>query len=302
MAGSKGGKHSKSKGKYKSKKSDAINQEPEPLNSRIDLTRVSNESPDEPKDTKDKNPHPNMNSSMTISRSNYTEKELEQFQLVKLERSYLRAKGWLLESEYGLSEIDRAILNVGSDAMWILLVRNWGSPPPTTMTSHLQSGFHGSSSGSKNENVEKVPYESNIGILKRASLKPALVFRLRQNVPILTATLQREIGTLVIKEQAHPNADNFFTSQEGSSYIAYLRTWLESNSDDDSTTPELVDFVETVSNLYEEVKEQKKWAQKKMMNSAKRASKDLLEPFIIQTSPALKPSFGTTCWEKNKIK
>ncbi|KAG8391412.1 hypothetical protein BUALT_Bualt01G0184900 [Buddleja alternifolia] len=335
MAGSKGGKHSKSKGKYKSKKSDAINQEPEPLNSKIDSTKVSNESPDEPKDSKDKSPHPNMNSSMTTSRSNYTEKELEQFLLVKLERSYLKAKGWLLELGYGLAEIDRAILNAGYisslmdlennlltnllsfiegkfkpkrgafkdmgqlyktvlgilvfctmqahpnmqrfDAMWILLARNWGSLPPTAMTSHLQSGSHGSSSGIKNENAEKVPNESNIGSLKRASLKPALVSRLRQNVPILTASLQREIGTPIIKEKANPNADDFFASQEGSSYIAYLRTWLESDSDDDSTTPELVDLVETVSNLYEEVKEQKEWARKKMINSAKRVSKDLLE-------------------------
>ncbi|KAG8391415.1 hypothetical protein BUALT_Bualt01G0185200 [Buddleja alternifolia] len=335
MAGSKGGKHSKSKGKYKSKKSDAINQQPEPLNSRIDSTRVSNGSPDEPKDSKDKNPHPNMNSSMTTGRSNYTENELEQFLLLKLERSYLKAKGWLLASGYGLAEIDRAILNAGhinssmdlqnnlltnllsfiegkfepqreafkdidvlyktvlkilvfgtmqarpdmnrSDAMWILLDRNWGSLPPTAMTSHLQSGSHGSSSRSKNENAEKVPFESSIGVLKRVNLKPALVSRLRQNVPILTDALHAQIGAPVIKQQAIPNASGFFTSIEGSSFVAFLRAWLESDSDDDSITPQLVDLVKNIINLYEKVNEQKEWAQKKVIGSAKSVSKHLLE-------------------------
>ncbi|KAI3444873.1 hypothetical protein Pfo_001538 [Paulownia fortunei] len=368
MAGSKGGKHSKGKGKSKSNKPDTIKKKPEVFNSKLDSAQISNNNPDGPMESKDKNPHPNINFALTTCRSKYTEKELEEFLYVKFEGLYTKAKDWLLKSGYGMAEVEAAILNAGyiqgqmdllnnvltnsiafiekkfepkreafkdmgelyktmlealvdyvlqtrpdiqrSDAMWHLLVRNWGRVPSTTMTSQLQSGdqntnsilvhgSYGSSSHSKNEDAsasaEKVLSESNtdsslkkVGILKRINLTPSLVSHLRHNVPILTAAVRRKIGAPVIKQQAIPSASgkltevsdivssDFLTSLTGCSYEACLKEWLESNSDDPKTAL-IVDLVKYIKDLQEEVKEQKEWAQRKVIDSARRLSKDLLE-------------------------
>ncbi|KAK6119261.1 hypothetical protein DH2020_046987 [Rehmannia glutinosa] len=186
-----------------------------------------------------------------------------------------------------------------------LSVTKW-SLQSTTLTSHLQSGdeninsilvdgSYGSSSHNKNEDVgalnpsstEKVLSESNIdfslkkvGILQWTNCSPALVSHLRQNVPILTSVVRRKIGARIIKQQAVPTASgkltevsdivnsDFLTSITGCSY--------ECNSDDPKTGP-VVDLVKSIRDLQEEVKEQKEWAQRKVIDSARRVSKDFLE-------------------------
>ncbi|KAI3467826.1 hypothetical protein Pfo_024489 [Paulownia fortunei] len=378
MAGSKGGKHPKSKGKSKSKKSDTINKKPELFNPKLDLAQISKNNSDGPKDSKGKNPQPNKNFAMTTSRSKYTENEVEEFFYVKLEALYTNAKGWMLKSGYGTADVERAILNNGyidgpldllnnivtnsiafieqkvvakreafkdmselyktmletlvdsvmqtspnmqrSDAMWHLLVRNWGFVPETTTTSHLQCGdqntnsilvrgSYGSSSHSKNEDAsapnstsaaKKVPSESNIklsskvvGNLESIDLALESLSRLRQNIPILAAAVHREVIAPVIEERALRRAggeltegsdimdSGLFTSLTGCSYEACLKKWLESNPDDPKIAV-IVDLVKNMRNLQEKVNEHKDWAQQKVIDSAKKLSKDLLELKILR--------------------
>lgn len=383
MAGSKGGKHSKSKGKSKSKKSETSHKKPEVFNSKLDQAQNSNNA-HRPKESKGKNPKPNA----TTGGSKYTEQELEEFLYVKLEDLYTKAKGWLLTSGYGMADVERAILNNGyihgpkdllnniltnsvafieqkvkakgeafkdmselyksmietlvdsmvhtepnlqrSDAMWLLLVRSWGSVPSTTTTSHLQSEdqnmnsifvheSYGSTSDSRNEDAgapdsssaaEKVLSESNIqssskrvGILERINLTPALVSQLRQNIPILTAAVQEQIGASVIEQQAFQNACNELT--EGSDVVgsdiltfineACLKRWLE-GSPNDPKIALIVDLMKSIRNLQEKVKVQKEWAQQKVIDSAKRLSKDLLELKILEMEKV-----ATECWKDERL-
>lgn len=369
MAGSKGGKHSKRKGKSKSNK-DTINKKPEVSNSKLDLAQTSNNHPDGPRNPQDHNSQPNIIFALSTSRSSYTENELEEFLYVKLEVLYTKAKDRLLKSGYSLAEVEKAILNAGyihgqmdllnnvltnsiafiekkvepkreafkdmgdlyksmletmvhcvmqtrqniqrSDAMWHLLVRNWGCVPSTTTTSHVRSGdmnsilvhgSYGNSSLSENEDAgaidissaEKVLSElqidssfKKVGILKRINLTPALVSHLRHNCLILTAAVQRKIGAPAIRQQAIPSASSrptevpdivssdFLRFIAGCSYEACLRASLESDSDDPKTAL-IVDLVKNMRELHEEVKEQKEWAVKKVIDSARRLSKDFLE-------------------------
>ncbi|KAK4414347.1 MND1-interacting protein 1 [Sesamum alatum] len=362
MAGSRGGKHSKSKGKSKSKKSDVINKKPEAFSSNLDLAEISNKNPDGSKDSSVKNPQPNVSSSSTTNRSKYTEDELEEFLYAKIEVLYNEARDWLLKSGYSLLEVERAFLNAGyihgpvdllnniltnsiafiektfepkreafnemdelyesvhetlvdsvmqmhpgiqrSDAIWHLLIRNWGHVPSTTITSHLQGGNRninsmlvhgscGSSSHSKNEDAvvlgsssvsKKVTSESDIGsslkkvgILERINLTPAFASHFRQDVLFLIAAVQKEIGA---PQQAVPSATEkpieisdilspeFLTSITDGTYEA---------CSDDPRTAAIADLLKEIRDLLEEVKGQKEWAHRKVIDSAKRLSKDSLE-------------------------
>ncbi|PIM97741.1 hypothetical protein CDL12_29783 [Handroanthus impetiginosus] len=109
MAGSRGGKHSKSKGKSKN----TNNKNPALFNSKPDLAQTSNKYPDGPKDSKGKNPQPNVNSALATGRSKYEENELEAQLYTKLQGLYAEASDWLLKSGYSNQEVETAILNAG---------------------------------------------------------------------------------------------------------------------------------------------------------------------------------------------
>ncbi|KAK6139079.1 hypothetical protein DH2020_027175 [Rehmannia glutinosa] len=373
MAGSKGGKHPKSKGKSKSKKSDTINKKPEVINSKLDLAQILNNNPHGPKDYKGKNPQPNMNSPMTSSRPKYTEKELEEFLYVKFERLYSKAREYMLESGYGMADVERAILNNGYvhgpldllnnvtinltafieqkveakreafkdmnelyktmqetlvesmkqtwpnmqrfDAMCHLLLSNWGFEAINTV-SHLQygdqnanssvvHGSYGSSSYNKNEDasapdsssttnkvLSELDVESsskNVGTLERINLTPVLLSRLKQNIPILAAIVQREIGDPVFEQQAFQRAGGEQREDfdiMGSDFLtsiteACIENWLASDPDNPKI-PLIIDLVKSIKDLQEKVNEQKVWAQQKVIDSAKKLSKHLLELNILR--------------------
>lgn len=198
-----------------------------------------------------------------------------------------------------------------SDAMWLLLVRTWGSIPSLSMPSRLLSrdeddnsdniidASYGSTSHSCNEGsapdlsstVEKVQSELNtkslskkVGILERINSTPALVSQIKLDIPMLRAFVQRQIGTTSIKQQDLQNACS--APIEGSNLVdsdiltfldeACIKRWREI-SPNDLKTAFIVDLVEIIRNLHDKVNVCKEWAQKKVMDSAKRLSRDLLE-------------------------
>ncbi|PIM98722.1 putative E3 ubiquitin ligase [Handroanthus impetiginosus] len=354
MPGSRGGKHSKSKGKLKN----TNNKNPALFNSKPDLAQTSNKYLDGPKDSKDKNPQPNVNSALARGRSKYEENELEAQLYAKLQGLYAEARDWLLKSGYTNQEVETAILNAGyihgpvdlmtniltnsiafierrfeqkrdafkdigelykhmleilvssamqtrlykqrSEAMYHLLVAHWGSVPPTNMTSHPQRGnqnmnsihIHGSDSSSHIKNavdsssaVEAVPSETKVGssskkvgILERINFTPKLKSHFRQSVLSLKEAVQREISTPVINQQASPSVGGRQAEVDimTSDFRARLKGWLERGSDD-SRTELILELVEEVRDLEEVVKEEKEWAERKVRDSARKLSKDLLE-------------------------
>ncbi|XP_042063811.1 MND1-interacting protein 1-like [Salvia splendens] len=172
-----------------------------------------------------------------------------------------------------------------SDALWLLLTSKWGTVPSTSMPSHDLGGDNNNGCTS-----EKAPSELNIessskrvGILERINNTPGLASKIRQDIPILMASLQREMGTTFIKQQDLENAA--CEPIEGSHFIdASTLTLLEEvcvkwqeNSPNDPKTAFIIDFIKSIRDLEEKVKVQKKWAQTKVIDSAKRLSKDLLE-------------------------
>ncbi|KAL0397459.1 UNVERIFIED_CONTAM: MND1-interacting protein 1 [Sesamum calycinum] len=337
MAGSRGGKHSKSKGKTKSKKSDAINKKPQAFSSSLDLAQMSNKNPDGLQDSKGKNPQPNVSSASNTNRFKYTEDELEEFLYSKLEVLYNEARDWLLKLGYSLPEVEKAFLSAGyihgpmdllnnilantiaflekkyepkmeafndmdelyesvhetlvdsvmemhlgmqrSDAIWHLLIRNWGHVPSTTITPQLQSG---------NQNMDSVLVHGSCGSSSHNKMKMLVrlvhhlfprklhLNRIR-DVIFLIAAVQREIGA---PQQAVPSASEkpieisdilspeFLTSITDCTYDA---------CSDDPKTAMIADLVKSIRNLQEEVKGQKEWAHRKVIDSARRLSKDLLE-------------------------
>ncbi|XP_020551605.1 MND1-interacting protein 1 isoform X2 [Sesamum indicum] len=360
MAGSRGGKHSKSKGKTKSKKSDAINKKPEAFSSSLDLAQMSNKNHGGLQDSKDKNPQPNVSSASNTNRFKYTEDELEEFLYSKLEVLYNEARDWLLKLGYCMPEVEKAFLSAGyihgpmdllnnilantiaflekkfepkmepfndmdelyesvhetlvdsvmemhlgmrrSDAIWHLLIRNWGHVPSTTITSHLQSGnqnmnsmlVHGSSGSSshnKNEDAgalgsssvsKKVTSESDtgsslnkVGILERINLTPAFASHFRRDVIFLMAAVQREIGGQAVPTASEkPIEISDILSPE---FLTSITDCTYEVCSDDPRTAVIADLVKSIRDLQEEVKGQKEWAHRKVVDSAKRLSKDLLE-------------------------
>ncbi|KAL0429385.1 UNVERIFIED_CONTAM: MND1-interacting protein 1 [Sesamum radiatum] len=331
MAGSRGGKHSKNKGKSKSKKSDAINKKPEAFSSSLDLAQMSNKNPDGLQDSKDKNP-------------------------------LAKSRDWLLKLGYSLPEAEKAFLSAGyvhgpmdllnnilantiaflekrfepkmeafndmdelyesmhetlvdsvmdmhpgiqrSDAIWHLLIRNWSHVPSTTITSHLQSGNQnmnsmlvhgscGSSSHNKNEDAgalgsssvsKKVTSEPDIGsslnkvgILERINLTPAFASHFRQDVIFLIAAVQREIGA---PQQSVPSASEKpieISEILSPEFLTSITDCTIEACSDDPRTAVIADLVKSIKDLQKEVKGQKEWAHRKVTDSAKRLSKDLLE-------------------------
>ncbi|KAL1565383.1 MND1-interacting protein 1-like [Salvia divinorum] len=173
-----------------------------------------------------------------------------------------------------------------SDAMWLLLTSKWGTVPSTSMPSHDLGGGDNSNGCTS----EKAPSELNIessskrvGVLERISNTPGLASKIRRNIPILRASLQREMGTTFIKQQDLKNAG--CAPIEGSHIVdASILTLLDEvcvkwqeNSPNDLKTAFIIDLIKSIRDLEEKAKEQKKWAQTKVIDSAKRLSKDLLE-------------------------
>ncbi|KAK6160493.1 hypothetical protein DH2020_003874 [Rehmannia glutinosa] len=352
MVGSKGGKHPKSKGKSKSKNSDTINKKPKVINSKLDLAQIFNNNQHGPKDYKGKNPQPSMNSPMTSSRPKYTEKELEEFLYVKFERLYSKAREYMLESGYGMADVERAILNNGYvhgpldllnnvtmnlnafieqnveakreafkdmnelyktmqeetlvesikqtlpnmqrfDAMCHLLLSNWGFEAINTLFlicsgDRMQIAkrvVHGSY-GILSDDVESS--SKKVGTLERINLTPVLLSRLKQNIPILAAIVQREIGDPIFEQQAFQRAggeqredfdimvSDFLTSITE----ACIENWLASDHDNPKI-PLIIDLVKSIKDLQEKVNEQKDWAQQKVIDSAKKLSKHLQELNIL---------------------
>ncbi|KAH6795041.1 hypothetical protein C2S52_005518 [Perilla frutescens var. hirtella] len=316
MGGSKGGKHSKGKGKSKSSTNETSYKKPEALNSKDDLGQTSNNKAHGRRDSKGK-----RRKLQTPGGAKYIEKELQRLLLSKLEDLYAKAKGWLLASGYAEADVERAILNNGdlhgpkdvvdnilentvafleqkveangeafkdmkelceymletlidsvwdpepylvkTDAMWLLLGRNWGDVPSTSMPSRLLSGDenkdsitdgpHGSTSHSSNEGTSVPDLSSTIekaGSELNIESSPEKVGILDSNV------VDSDIPTFLDEECAE--------------------SWKE-NSPNDLKTALIVDLMKSIRNLEEDVKVQKEWAQKKVIDSAKRLSKDLLE-------------------------
>lgn len=366
MSGSKGGRHSKGKGKSKSKTNEASHKKTEPLNSKSDLAQTSNDKAHGLGDSKGKSLTRRAPDSARDK-----EIEMEKFLSVKLEDLYTKAKGWLLTSGYGMADVQRAILSKNnrhvngpkdflnnilrntvafierkeeakgeafkdmkqlfkavletmidsvlhtephlqrSDAMWLLLVRSWGSIPSTSMPSRLLSrdednntdnivdASHGSTSHSCNDasapdlssTVEKVQSVVNtessskkVGILERINSTPALVSQIIRDIPILRASVQRQIGTTSIKQQdlqnagSAPREDSDLVDSDILTFLdeACIKRWQE-NSPNDLKTAFIVDLMESIRNLHNKLTVCKEWAQTKVTDSAKRLSRDLLE-------------------------
>lgn len=192
-----------------------------------------------------------------------------------------------------------------SEALWLLLFQKWGSVPPITMpsgmlyedenTGSIKDGSSGSTSHSSNEGTsapnmysarEKTQssISKKVGVLERIHNSPALASKIRQDMPILREYVLREIGTSFVEQQYFQDAA--CALQEGSNLVdpeilAFLdeecvKRWQESSSDD-LRTALIVDLINSIRDLEEEVKVRKEWAEKKVVDSAKRLSKDLLE-------------------------
>ncbi|XP_047969890.1 MND1-interacting protein 1-like isoform X2 [Salvia hispanica] len=172
-----------------------------------------------------------------------------------------------------------------SDAMWLLLTRKWGSVPSTSMPSHDFGGDNGNGCTS-----EKAPFEliiespsKRVGLLERIINTPGLASKIRQDFPILMASLQREMGTTFIKQQDLENAvcepiegSNIMDASTLTLLEEVCAKWQE-NSPNDPKIAFIIDLIKSIRDLEEKVKVQKKWAQTKVIDSAKRLSKDLLE-------------------------
>lgn len=197
-------------------------------------------------------------------------------------------------------------------AIWHLLVKNWGFIPSTSTISQLRSmdksslwfcGSHVNSSPSRNEDTgdvdpssaEKVPSgiqiaasSKKVGLLERVNPTRALLSQLKLNSLIVRAVLKRKIEDPVIRLQAFPCVtgkpaevpnivrSDFLRSLTDCSYGACLIGCLESNSDEPKTAL-IVDLVKAIRVLHEKAEEQKEWAKKKVIDSARKLSKDVLE-------------------------
>lgn len=182
-----------------------------------------------------------------------------------------------------------------SEAMWLLLARKWGGVPSTSKPSHVLSedakGNEYTSAPDLSSTIEKAQTELNIeslpkkvGILERINNTPALASQVRRNIPILRASVQRVMGTTLIEQQDLNNAGCALIEGShivDSNILAFLdevcvKRWQES-SPNDLKTALIIDLMKIIRDLEEKVKVQKAWAQKKVIESAKRLSKDLLE-------------------------
>ncbi|KAH6772504.1 hypothetical protein C2S51_010908 [Perilla frutescens var. frutescens] len=204
------------------------------------------------------------------------------------------------------------------DAIWHLLVKNWGFVPSTITLAHQRSRdkssiwfreSHLSSRLRRNEDigslypssVKKVPSGMQIDssskkacLLERIDFTVASLSHLRLTILIVTDGVQREIKDPVIRLQAFqrvavkpikvPNivSSDFLRSLTDCSYGACLVGCLESNSDDPKTAL-IVELVKNMRELHEKVKEQKEWAEKKVLSSAITLSKELLELKMLRT-------------------
>ncbi|EYU29458.1 hypothetical protein MIMGU_mgv1a018820mg [Erythranthe guttata] len=297
MAGSKRGKQSKGKGTHKSKNSDTIEKKPE--------SSISN--------------------AVSTSTSGYDENELERFLYIKIETLYAKSKDSLLKIGYSLAEIEKLILSVGLihgqmdhlsnimtnsiafiekrielkrqafqdmdelyksmfealvgyvmrtradirryDAMWYLLVRKWGRVPPNIEVSDSIPS-HGS-------------YEE-VGIMKRINYTHLQESYLVFNVLNLRDDMQRKAEDPVITQDAITSC----------SYETYLDQFLDSNSDGLKNAL-ILDLVKSTRDLEEKSNEQKEWAQRKLVDSARWFSKHFMELNLLRRE---------ACSDKDKMK
>lgn len=123
-----------------------------------------------------------------------------------------------------------------------------------------------------------------VGILERINSTPALVSQIIRDIPILRASVQRQIGTTSIKQQdlqnagSAPREDSDLVDSDILTFLdeACIKRWQE-NSPNDLKTAFIVDLMESIRNLHNKLTVCKEWAQTKVMDSAKRLSRDLLE-------------------------
>ncbi|KAL0464317.1 UNVERIFIED_CONTAM: hypothetical protein Slati_0319300 [Sesamum latifolium] len=161
------------------------------------------------------------------------------------------------------------------------------------MNSMLVHGSCGSSSHNKNEDVDvlgsssvskKVTSEPDIGsslnkvgILERINLTPAFASHFRQDVLFLIAAVQREIGA---PRQAVPSASEKpieISDILSPEFLTSITDCTIEACSDDPRTAVMADLVKSIRELQKELKGQKEWAHRKVIDSAKRLSKDLLE-------------------------
>ncbi|KAL1550532.1 MND1-interacting protein 1-like [Salvia divinorum] len=181
-----------------------------------------------------------------------------------------------------------------SEAMRLLLARKWGSVPSTSRAFRVlredDNSSEYTSAPDLSSTIEKAQSELNIessskkaGLLERINNTPALTSHIRQ-VPILRAYLEREMTTTFNEQQDLKNAGHALI--EGSHIVdadiltflaeVCVKRWQESNPND-LKTEFIIDLMKSIRDLEEKVKVQKKWAHTKVIDSAKRLSKDLLE-------------------------
>ncbi|EYU36881.1 hypothetical protein MIMGU_mgv1a022406mg [Erythranthe guttata] len=166
------------------------------------------------------------------------------------------------------------------DAMWHLLVTKWGPVPPTTEISDSIPA-HGS-------------YEK-VGIMKRINYTPLQESYLAFNVLSLRDDMLRKAGDPVITQDAITSdivCADFLAPTTGCSYETYLDQCLDSNSDEPKNAL-IVDLVKSTRDLEEKAKEQKEWAQRKVVDTARRLSKNFMELNLLRRE---------ACSEKDKMK
>ncbi|KAL2478269.1 RING/U-box superfamily protein [Forsythia ovata] len=159
--------------------------------------------------------------------------------------------------------------------------------------SYIKDGVAGSpDSSSSNRNI---PSESNIDPLpkkvspfRRGNLTPALVSRLKKNIPVIAAVIQQRIVALDIKKDAISKGSEKLTEESNfvlsrflkfitdSSNEEFFQEWLET-CPDDSRNAVIVDLVRSIIDLKERVKEGKEWVRKTGVEVANELCLDLFE-------------------------
>ncbi|EYU29453.1 hypothetical protein MIMGU_mgv1a026762mg [Erythranthe guttata] len=115
-------------------------------------------------------------------------------------------------------------------------------------------------------------------LMKRINYTPLQESYLAFNVLNLRDDMQRN-GDPVITQDAITSdivCTDFLSPTTGCSYETYLDQFLDSNSDGPENAL-ILDLVKTTRDLQEKTKEQKEWAQRKLVDSARRFRKDFME-------------------------
>ncbi|KAK6139126.1 hypothetical protein DH2020_027131 [Rehmannia glutinosa] len=172
------------------------------------------------------------------------------------------------------------------NAMCHLLLSNWGFEAINTV-SHLQCGdqnanssvVHGSfGSSSHNKNEDASAHDSSSTANKVLS-----------ELDVESSSKKKEIGDPIFEQQAFKRVGGEQREHfdiMGSDFLtsiteACIENWMASDHDN-RKIPLIIDLVKSIKDLQEKVNEQKDWAQQKVIDSAKKLSKHLLELNILR--------------------